>query len=324
MTPFYFTDFFPEGVRAFTLDGIDESEMLDPTDPLAFVTGLTFVDTAVEGSILTMTPIVVGDEPVDMQPPVVTNVMTSINPVAQYSAFDINAVVDDSETGGSNIQSAQYTVNAGGPVAMSAADGAFDSATENVTASVGAGLAAGVYSVCVTGMDAAGLSSTPECAFLAVYDPSAGFVTGGGWINSPAGAYSADPTLTARADFGFVSKYKKGTTVPEGDTEFLFKAGNLSFQSTSYEWLVIAGNRAQFKGEGTINDSGNYKFMLTAIDEGSGNGVDKFRMKITDSDDNVVYDNQMGDGDDAAVSTVISGGQIVIHKKDSRVQQLKE
>ncbi len=29
---------------------------------------------------------------------------------------------------------------------------------------------------------------------VVIYDPDGGFVTGGGWINSPAGAYSADPT----------------------------------------------------------------------------------------------------------------------------------
>ena len=48
---------------------------------------------------------------------------------------------------------------------------------------------------------------------MVVYDPAGGFVTGGGWINSPAGAYRADPALTGRANFGFVSKYKKGATV---------------------------------------------------------------------------------------------------------------
>src|SRR5262245_6965392 len=39
-------------------------------------------------------------------------------------------------------------------------------------------------------------------------------VTVGGWIDSPAGAYVADPSLSARANFGFVSTYKKGATAP--------------------------------------------------------------------------------------------------------------
>ncbi len=35
-----------------------------------------------------------------------------------------------------------------------------------------------------------------------VYDPSAGFVTGGGWINSLTGAYMANPNLTGKANQG--------------------------------------------------------------------------------------------------------------------------
>lgn len=58
-----------------------------------------------------------------------------------------------------------------------------------------------------------------------VYDPAAGFVTGGGWINSPAGAYSANTDLTGKATFGFVSKYQNGATVPTGNTEFQFLGG---------------------------------------------------------------------------------------------------
>jgi hypothetical protein len=80
---------------------------------------------------------------------------------------------------------------------------------------------------------------------VAIYDANNGFVTGGGWINSPAGAYVANPALTGKANFGFVSKYQKGATVPTGNTEFDFKAGNLNFHSTSYEWLTIAGARAR-------------------------------------------------------------------------------
>jgi hypothetical protein len=38
--------------------------------------------------------------------------------------------------------------------------------------------------------------------FLVVYDPDVGFVTGGGWIDSPESAYMPDPSLTGRANFG--------------------------------------------------------------------------------------------------------------------------
>jgi hypothetical protein len=44
--------------------------------------------------------------------------------------------------------------------------------------------------------------------------------------------------------------------------------------------------------------------------------VDLFRIKIWDRDDGaaVVYDNQLGDSDDAAATAAITSGSIVIHK----------
>ena len=153
-------------------------------------------------------------------------------------------------------------------------------------------------------------------AFVAVYNPEGGFVTGGGWIVSPQGAYTANPTLTGRANFGFVSKYLKGATTPTGQTEFQFKVADLNFHSESYEWLVVAGAKAQYKGTGTINGVGSYRFMLTAIDGNllaGGKGSDKFRMRIWD-DNGLIYDNQLNAPDSDDPTTVISGGSIVIHK----------
>ena len=48
--------------------------------------------------------------------------------------------------------------------------------------------AAGVYTVGVTVTDDDTGSATTKYEYVVVYDPSAGFVTGGGWIQSPAGA----------------------------------------------------------------------------------------------------------------------------------------
>ncbi|MFN2638359.1 MAG: hypothetical protein ABR585_15230, partial [Gemmatimonadaceae bacterium] len=77
--------------------------------------------------------------------------------------------------------------------------------------------------------------------------------------------------LTGKTTFGFVSRYQKGASVPSGNTEFEFQTASFKFHSTSYDWLVIAGARAQYKGSGTINGSGDYAFLLTAID-GAVNG----------------------------------------------------
>jgi len=182
--------------------------------------------------------------------------------------------------------------------------------------------AAGVYTLTLTVTDAAGEYATTIYQYVVVYDPNGGFVTGGGWIDSPAGACRTapcTPQTVGKANFGFVSKYKKGQTTPDGNTEFQFKAGDINFHSENYEWLVVAGAKAQYKGTGTINGSGNYGFMLTAIDGqiSGGGGVDKFRIKIWDknSNDLVVYDNAPGSDDvDTSGAQALGGGSIVIHK----------
>jgi hypothetical protein len=106
--------------------------------------------------------------------------------------------------------------------------------------------------------------------------------------------------------------------VSSGQTQFQFKAGDLNFHSTSYDWLVVAGPRAKYKGIGDINGGGHYRFMLTAIDGqvNGGGGVDNFRLKIWDKDngDAVVYDNQMAASDTDDPTTALGGGSIVIHK----------
>jgi PKD repeat protein len=175
--------------------------------------------------------------------------------------------------------------------------------------------AAGIYTAKLTVTDSKGASAT-DSALVVVYDPSEGFVTGGGWILSPEKAYTADPTLTGKATFGFVSKYQKGAKVPTGQTEFQFQVANLNFHSDSYEWLVVAGAKAQYKGTGTINGAGSYRFMLTAIDGdllAGGKGPDKFRMRIW-SDNGLIYDNQLNAPDTDEPTTIIGGGNIVIHK----------
>jgi triacylglycerol esterase/lipase EstA (alpha/beta hydrolase family) len=193
--------------------------------------------------------------------------------------------------------------------------------TDVVTANY-AFAAAGVYSVKMTVNNNCGGTGTADAidgltAMVVIYDPDGGFVTGGGWIDSPFGAYVPNPNLTGRASFGFNSKYQRGANVPTGNTEFQFRVADLNFKSTSYDWLVVGGAKAQYKGSGKINNSGNYGFMLTAIDGqiNGGAGFDKFRIKIWDKiTGNMIYDNQAGSSDNGNPTTIIGGGSIMIHR----------
>jgi hypothetical protein len=138
-----------------------------------------------------------------------------------------------------------------------------------------------------------------------------------------------DLALTGKANFGFVSKYKKGASVPIGQTEFMFQTADMNFHSDNYKWMLVnkAGDRAQYKGEGMINGlldpNGNlYKFMLWAVDD----NPDTFRIKIWQEEDTVneeepvpefvVYDNGF-EGSGYEDGQPISGGSIVIHTNKS-------
>lgn len=178
--------------------------------------------------------------------PVVSNVVA--NPVAISTQPTIAADISDGT--GTGVKSVEYRIDGGIWTPISTAIPLFSST--------------GLHTIEVRGVDYALNTGDIVSTLLAVYDPSAGFVTGGGWIDSPAGAYLDNPLLAGKATFGFVSKYQKDQAT--GNTEFQFKAGNLNFKSISYDWLVVAGSRAQYKGVGTINGVGSYGFILTAID----------------------------------------------------------
>ena len=169
-----------------------------------------------------------------------------------------------------------------------------------------------VYTIVLTITDDSGNTGTSVYQFVVVFDPDEGFVTGGGWIESPLGAYRANTSLTGPANYGFVSKYKRGAMMPTGQTQFRFKMGDLNFHSTSYDWLVLNrhSGRAQFKGQGEINGEDGFHFMIWAQDGGlNGNETDTFRIKLwlenADGSETVVYDN--------GLDRAIAGGSIVIH-----------
>lgn len=97
--------------------------------------------------------------------PLASAVVVTPNPATVNTTITVTATVDDSTTGGSNILSAEFSVNAGAWTPMSAVDSAFDSATENVTATFML-TQAGDNEVCVRGTDALNNIGDAVCATL--------------------------------------------------------------------------------------------------------------------------------------------------------------
>jgi hypothetical protein len=169
-------------------------------------------------------------------------------------------------------------------------------------------LPAGVYAV--RAQAAGGLAAE---ALVAVCDPAAGYVTGGGWLESRSSAFPIDPTLAGKAAFGFTCRYEAGAEIPSGSTEFYFKPAALRFQSTAYEWLVVTGNDyARFRGGGRINGlqapgDQDFKFTVWAGDGTGPGGADTFHIKIWWEDrqrERMIYDN--------GLDQAILSGEIVV------------
>lgn len=245
----------------------------------------------------------------DNAAPTVSEPSVAPSLVAIGAPVTTSSVIDDD--GSNDSHTCSWTWGDGSSTAGSvAADG-----TCTGTHSYGA---AGIYLVTVDVADDDGATASASYRYVVVYDPSAGFVTGGGTIDVQAGSYVADPTLRGKANFGFVSKYKKGATVPSGNTEFQFHAAGMNFSSSAYDWLVVSGAKAQFKGTGTLNGTAGYGFLVTITDGAvrGGGGTDQFRIKIWDvASGAIVFDNVLGGSDDLSAPALqaISSGSIVIH-----------
>jgi hypothetical protein len=137
--------------------------------------------------------------------------------------------------------------------------------------------------------------------YIVEYDTSiATRVTGGGWIDSPEGAFPEDPDLTDKANFGFVAMSQKDEAQPKGQIEF--QVGDLNFHSGDYDVLVVKsdGIEAEFSGSGKLNGEEGYSFKAWVSDDKSD---DTLHIIILDGV-NLIYDS----GDQP-----LSGGNITIH-----------
>lgn len=151
-----------------------------------------------------------------------------------------------------------------------------------------AGLTTGIHSLGVRVVDRAGNWSSSSTALLVVYDPSAGFAAGGGWLTPGSSTSDAGDLLpeidgTSRANFGFVVKYQSGSsTVPSGSLQFNYNVGDFRLASTGYDWLVVTNSEwAHFQGSARINGGVEvYPVTVSARDSDKSGTPDRLVLKI--------------------------------------------
>ena len=218
-------------------------------------------------------------------PPVITSLTTPASPVAVGVTASIGVTFTDAGTADTHT----LTVDWGDGTSSSDATHAYASA--------------GLFTVTATVQDDDGGADTRTATdFIVVYDPSAGFATGGGWFNTSSG----------KAHFAFVVRYQDGAIGRGASVDFQVQGVDLVLSSESVDWLVLGGGIARVRGVGSIkNQPGVYRFQLTAID----GSPDAFRIKIWDSTGAVVYDNQPGARDDSNAASPLGSGNISVKER---------
>ena len=150
----------------------------------------------------------------DEQAPVASNPLATPDYAEVGTDIVLTANIDDSNTGNSNINSAEYTLDEGANwYPMAASDGNFDSSDEDVTVTL-SDLDCGTYDFCIRGYDSEGNMSNEVCDEFTLYELGSvsGIVDVGG--NGAGGVAVALYDLDE--DFNIVSQVATTQSAPDG------------------------------------------------------------------------------------------------------------
>ena len=171
-------------------------------------------------------------------------------------------------------------------------------------------------------------TSSPAEDILTIYDPDAGFATGGGWFYWPG--------TTDKTTCGFVTSYGKkgnnlrGSLVMVRHTE----SGNYRIKSNAlfglaigevpgpdpYGWCSLSG-KATYSEPGWPEPVGNYTFRLYAEDRNEpGTGIDRIWIEVKDKDGIAAAPLSMA-SPATTMAAPIDGGNIAIpHKAGKKLK----
>jgi len=116
---------------------------------------------------------------------------------------------------------------------------------------------------------------------LTVYDPSLGFVSGGGSLIHNG----------FKASVGVNIKYLKSGTA-QGSLLYVEHrpTGDVVLKSNAIGTMAIVANEAKPTGKGTLNGVGNHSFIARIIDNGDSGLTDQFGLRVTSPSGNILID----------------------------------
>jgi hypothetical protein len=170
--------------------------------------------------------------------------------------------------------------------------------------------ATGMYPVTLNVTNQTGLSSQTTFHAVAVFNPAvgAGSEQGGGFVPSPAGSFTANPSLGGTGTITtLIASYDATTAAITTNSTFKFSysAASLAFSSTTItgvKWLAMSGNKSWMKAEGIVTVSGvsEAAYALVAVVDAATSGADRVRVKIwSKTDGRIIYDTQKDAFDEA-------------------------
>jgi subtilisin family serine protease len=197
--------------------------------------------------------------------------------------FDMNEVSDGSPGDTTNITSVTVSVipiGSGSPVAAGAAvfSGGGVGATRTACVTLN-NVPVNVYDVTLT-INGNFYQGSGD-AVLTVYDPSLGFVAGGGSIIHNG----------YKANVGVNIKYLKNGNA-QGSLLYIEHrpTGNVILKSNAIGTMAIVGTEAVPTGKATLNGVGNHGFIARIIDNGEPGVNDRFGLRVTAPNGSIVID----------------------------------
>ncbi len=239
-------------------------------------------------------------EIVETTPPSLSGLSATPDPATTGEAVTVSATADD--TGGSDVASAEYSLDGGAWTATTATDGGFDEAVENITASIDTTpLSQQSHEVCVRATDAAGNQTpTPLCTTFTVQPPDTSPPSVSGVDVAPNPARVGD-VVTLSASATDDSDIDSASYSLDGVPATNMSAADGAFDETSEDLTVDVDTTLLSPGEHTFcvlvtdaegNDTDGtdcVSWTLRAVGDGDGDG---------DGDDGDGDSDGAGDDDD--------------------------
>ncbi len=211
----------------------------------------------------------------DNVPPEISNAQADTTTFREGDVQEITvtATVDDTNTGGSKIGGATYSVNGGTPLTMQADDGAFDEVSELVTVTIDVGgwtSTVGTYEVYIFGSDEYGNNNDTSTEHVTItVQPQ--------YVGNPPviGTPSYTPSEPKEGD-------EVTITVTVTDVETVAANLTVTITVTDPDGTAVVTNVAMTLSTGDtftyttpeLDDEGTYTYIITAVDE-ADNDVDK-------------------------------------------------